>query len=95
MTSDWEKIAAARHMDIEQRIPQEWRLAEHVISSCSPIQLSKEIGFLTEKESWITELRAIDLLNALRLGSLKAVEVTLAFCKRAAIAHQAVGVVSV
>lgn len=95
MKGDWEKSAAVRCMKIEQHIPQDWRLPEHVVSSCSPIQLlSQDFGFLTKKEFWITGLRAIDLLSLLRSGSLKATEVTLAFCKTAAIAHQAVGVSS-
>lgn len=89
---DWEKFAVARRMKIEQRIPEEWRLPEKLISSCSsPVQLlSQHSSFLTKKESKITKLSAIDLLAELRYGHLKAVEVALAFCKRAAIAHQTV-----
>lgn len=47
-------------------------------------------GILSADELRITTLSATDLVTYLARGELKSVDVTLAFCKRAALAHQLV-----
>lgn len=45
---------------------------------------------MTEKELSITELNAVEIVSFVQAGMVSAVDTTRAFCKRAAIAHQAV-----
>lgn len=47
-------------------------------------------GIMTTKELEITEMDATSLLELMASGQLKSYDVTLAFCKRAAIAQQLV-----
>lgn len=54
------------------------------------MDVPRDCGLLSEKELEITERTAVDLVKRLAKGELTAVEVTAAFCKRAAIAHQMV-----
>lgn len=55
------------------------------------IDVPASSGILSEQELKITESTASELVPRLAKGQLKAVDVTLAFCKRAALAHQLVG----
>lgn len=51
----------------------------------------RKLGILTAKELQITEQYTVSqLLEALKSGQLTALEVTVAYCKRAAIAQQLV-----
>jgi len=54
------------------------------------MQVPVESGILSPRELEITNSSAVDLASELACGRLKSVDVTLAFCKRAALAHQLV-----
>lgn len=88
----WQEVAAKRSHDINSKIPDEWLLSGNVLKSHKPMDLPRESGILSSRELDITELRAVDILAAIRERRISAVEVTRAFCKRAAIAHQVVSI---
>lgn len=92
-TGNWEARGAAKKAAILASIPAEWRL--------SPDQLDLAAGvrditgpftrqFLSDDEAAITSLDSVPIADAIKSGQLSAVQVTKAFCKAAAIAHQIV-----
>ncbi|KAK5946698.1 hypothetical protein PMZ80_000841 [Knufia obscura] len=94
-----ESIVAAKRAERERRIPQSWRLPREIINQFSaqpitifqqPIPREVSPGILSSRELELTDpkLDATALLSRLRSGSVSCYELTLAFCKRAAIAHQ-------
>ncbi|KAL2798616.1 amidase [Aspergillus keveii] len=97
MTSqhDWKSLLAAKKADQASRIPAEWKLPEEITSLVSPessasaFDLFRKTSILTQLEHEITEkYDATSLLGRIAVGHFTALEVTTAFCKRAAIAHQ-------
>ncbi|KAI9172734.1 putative amidase [Paramyrothecium foliicola] len=87
-----EKLAAR-----DAKIPLEWLLPENITrkanrdATASAFSLLDESDLLTKRERHITEeYDATALLAELTRGSLSSLEVTRAFCKRAAIAQQLV-----
>ena len=101
-TTSWEAKATAKYARTQSNIPVTWRIAPSLLNDVqTPLQDSKvnlidlgivrRSGILTERELEITESYSVrELLGALASGSLSALEVTLAFSKRAAIAQQLV-----
>lgn len=85
----WEEVAADKRKRIEESIPKEWRV-EVKDQNGSFMDLPASSGLLTADELEITNSSGVDLVSKLAAGQLKSVDVTLAFCKRAALAHQAV-----
>jgi amidase len=89
--SAWQELAKAKRESILAAIPEKWR-----ISSIPSAQEQRNVTgkyiqqFLTEKEIEITETDAVGILAKTTTGAWKAVEVTEAFCHRAALAHQLV-----
>jgi amidase len=88
-TMGWEDTAADKKSRIEKSIPTEWRV-DIQTKDDSLMGLPASSGLLTSEELQITNSSAVDLVAKLSSGQLKSVDVTLAFCKRAALAHQAV-----
>lgn len=92
MSSSWEFISNRKKEEQSNRIPREYRLPKgfkHGVVSV--IDVPKTCGLLTLKELAITEkYDATSLAWTIREGKFSALEVTTAFCKRAAIAHQVV-----
>jgi amidase len=86
----WQEIAADRKQSIEDKIPAEWRVDPSQLEKKRVVDVPKTCGLMTERELSITELSAVEILTAIQTRQLTAVETTRAFCKRAAIAHQAV-----
>lgn len=91
----WREAAAQRQQHINSCIPNEWLVNDELFSAHNAIEVPKRSGLLTAKELYITESRAVDLLDLLEKRTYTAVEVTIAFCKRAAIAHQATNCLAV
>ncbi|KAL4810296.1 amidase signature domain-containing protein [Aspergillus unguis] len=91
----WQAIAAERRAALDLLIPNEWKLSEEFKNSLpadgrllrtDPVRKS---GLLSEAELDITEnYSAGQLLQRLAWGHVSSVDVTRAFCKRAAIAQQ-------
>lgn len=102
MAADWETRAAQRRQQRSDAIPEDWRLKPELLGELqTPLEqsdnnvlalgLCKRSGILSDKELAITEsYKVSELLRALATGTLTALEVTTAFCKRAAIAQQLV-----
>lgn len=89
----WEESAANKRVQIDAKIPQDWRLDPETIKKARnerSIAGNFIRGLLDYETLAITELDNVDLVGAMAEGSLTAVEVTTAFCKRAVYAHQLV-----
>jgi amidase len=89
----WQSKAATKRAAILDSIPEEWRLstaqlklADGVRDITGPFMQQ----FLTDDEVAITSLDSVPIVEAVKSGKLSAVQVTKAFCKAAAIAHQIV-----
>ncbi|KAJ9609603.1 hypothetical protein H2200_005931 [Cladophialophora chaetospira] len=76
MALDWQQIASTAQQSVINSIPAKWRLPQTLDPSLTDLD--------------ITEQTASELVAQLREGKLSSVEVTEAFCGRAAIAHQCV-----
>lgn len=90
--NDWRKTAEERRSKIT--FPKEWMVDSKYLedinekSTRSVLEVPKQCGILNDKELEITEMKATELLQRLKSSELTSYEVTLSFCKRAAIAHQ-------
>ncbi|KAI8933813.1 hypothetical protein NX059_009516 [Plenodomus lindquistii] len=82
---NWEDLAADKRARIAKSIPQEW-IKE--LPNDQLFDYPKKSGLLSQQELEWTESTATSLVSQLSKGQLKSVEVTLAFCKRAALAQQ-------
>ena len=97
MVRDWKEAVAEKRAEVGKQLPQEWRLSKDILDTISPtadtnvLDVPSKCGILTAKELEITEkYDAVDLVAKLASKELSSYDVTLAFCKRAAIAHQVV-----
>ncbi|OJI99562.1 hypothetical protein ASPVEDRAFT_123322 [Aspergillus versicolor CBS 583.65] len=87
----WEQKVQSKQAQTAAVIPREWILPTDILrnSSTNVLNVPKTSGILTEREIHITEdYDATALLQKLAAGDFSSVEVTAAFCKRAAIAQQ-------
>lgn len=89
MATTWEERAADKRNRIDDSIPREWRI-QNLPTDDSVFDFPERSGLLSNQELAITQSSASDLVKKLAQGELKAVDVTIAFCKRAALAHQLV-----
>lgn len=94
--SDWATAAAAKQAARAALIPPAYRLPPAVIESLPRTHdlreyVSNDCSLLTDRDKEITDLdEASELLRRLREGVYTAIEVTEAFCRRAAVAQQLV-----
>ncbi|KAI8210421.1 hypothetical protein K4K54_000443 [Colletotrichum sp. SAR 10_86] len=97
---EWEVIAS-RHREKQQAsIPQEWVLSDQKLQELrgagtpkegqlNALDVARKSGLFTDSELEITEsYSAKELLGKIHAGKLTSEEVTVAFCKRAALAQQ-------
>ncbi|KAK7976283.1 hypothetical protein PG989_014746 [Apiospora arundinis] len=96
----WEAVAKEHATKQHNNIPAEWRLPQEKLDALSGVgtadegrliqlQAARKSGLLSDRELDITENHtARDLLPKLAARELTSVEVTVAFCKRAALAQQ-------
>jgi amidase len=92
--SDWTDIAAKAQTKLRNSIPSEWRIPQDKLppeSQLNVIDFPTKCGILSDAEIKITESYATEIVGAIAAGEWSALEVTTAFCKRAAIAQQLVG----
>ena len=92
-TPNWKVRAQEKVCSTLSKIPQEWRLSEEQLKLAQQTrQLTGEFfqTFLTEREIEITTLESVLLVDKIRSRCYSALEVTQAYAKAAAIAHQIV-----
>ncbi|KAF9890168.1 hypothetical protein FE257_006329 [Aspergillus nanangensis] len=98
-TPNWQERVAKKLQECANKIPAAWKISDDLTASLLSdskndlIRSSaiRKSGILTEQELQITEKYTVSsLIAALAEGSLTSVDVTLAYCKRAAVAHQLV-----
>ncbi|RSL39855.1 hypothetical protein CEP54_016245 [Fusarium duplospermum] len=94
----WKVALAEKQAEVNTSLPKEWRLPQTTIDETKTnptkgvMDIPRECGLLTEKELDITEnYDAVDLIKQMAERTLTSYDVTLAFCKRAAIAQQLTG----
>ncbi|CAF4103353.1 unnamed protein product [Rotaria socialis] len=92
-TETWQEKVNKKRSSLYQLIPQAWRLSDLILQSlpkdCTMVPVT--CGILSELDLEITEIDDIDELSCrIANGIYSAVQVTEAYCKRAAIAHQLV-----
>lgn len=88
----WKEAAAAKRQSILDAIPPKWRINNPIPP---PQELRDVTGpyiqqFLTPREIEVTETDAVGIAEKTTSGQWTALEVTEAFCHRAALAHQLV-----
>ncbi|ETN40042.1 uncharacterized protein HMPREF1541_04317 [Cyphellophora europaea CBS 101466] len=87
----WQEIAATRQTAVLDSIPTKWRLPSKPDTSTKNVQhIPRTCGLITPDQLHITEQTTVELAAQLSRGKLTSVEVTEAFCARAAVAHQCV-----
>ena len=92
-TPSWHTKAEAKRQSILNAIPEKWRL----VTPVPPANEQRDVTgdyirqYLDSREIEITETDAVDIVAHTTSGRWTAVEVTEAFCHRAALAHQLVG----
>lgn len=84
-------ICSKAQKSVIDAIPMKWRIdIQHWKKNTDARGVPEACGVLTPKQLEITSQDATTLLSMLHAGELSAVEVTEAFCARAAVAHQMV-----
>lgn len=92
MADTWQRVASDAQAALLDSIPTKWRLPSPRDPSITDVHsIPRTCGLLTDRQLEITEQTASELVSKLRHGTLSSVQVTEAFCGRAAIAHQCVG----
>ena len=89
----WQKLAETKRRENIAKIPQEWLLSERIIvegKERKKIEGDFIESLLDPETLEIISQDSEDILDLLRNGSLSALQVTRAFCKRGAYAHQLV-----
>ena len=93
MASSWEDIAKAKQAELLESIPGEWRIPDSIIPPDDQLDVTdwpEKSGWFTSAELEITNKTASEILEKLTTGHWSSLDVTKAFCKRAAAAHQLV-----
>lgn len=89
----WEWVADKKRKATLAKIPVEWILPEHVIKDAASrrkITGSFIEALLSDRECAITNITSPVLIERICERQYTSTEVTLAYCKRAAFAHQLV-----
>lgn len=86
----WEQIGARKRAALLASIPKEWVVPTEILPTGSQNDVTiwpETSGWFTSEELAITDLSASELVSKLASRALSSVDVTKAFCKRAAAAH--------
>jgi amidase len=92
-SGNWEEIARKKREALLAQIPADYRIPSEREPPQSQLDVSvwpRESGWFSEKELQITESTAISILQRIASQEWTSEDVTRAFCKRAAAAHQLV-----
>lgn len=85
----WEDLAKAKREAVFNKIPKEWVIEVPPVEEApNPRVLLDKL--LPDEENAITDSTAMELLDKMKTGELKAIDVATAFCHRAALAHQVI-----
>lgn len=85
-------ISRAKCEQRDRLIRNEWKISQKLALGNNVLEVPRTCGVLSEREINITEYNdALDIIERIRQQVYTAEEVALAFCKRAAIAQQLVG----
>lgn len=88
----WQELSKLKRATGWHKIPPEWRITADTLDgheSRDLRPLCEKSGILSPLELEITNITsAPELANLIALGEVSAEQVTVAYCKRAAIAHQ-------
>jgi amidase len=89
---DYKAIALKKQATRLERIPRAWRIDVSKYENMhNVLDVPRTCGILNEREIKITEeYDAVAIVEGIKARELSAEEVTVAFCKRAAIAQQLV-----
>jgi amidase len=91
---NYQTIAAEKKLQRQNKIPKEWIISDSYHGASNLMDVPITCGILSDVECEITSGHdATSLLEKLKNGLWSAEQVTVAFCKRAAIAHQLVRVI--
>ncbi|OAP64558.1 hypothetical protein AYL99_00530 [Fonsecaea erecta] len=91
MATDWQERCAQARAARDATIPKAWLLKNPPSDDVTNVMsVPYTSGLMTDEELALTELDATELLQRLRKGEIKSYNITLAFCKRAAIAQQVI-----
>lgn len=89
--SDWKQIAAKKRDSVLDLIPQDWRIPAPPPASEQRDVTGQYIQqHLSKREVEITETDAVGIVQKAAAGEWSALDITKAFCHRAALAHQLV-----
>ncbi|KAF2159074.1 hypothetical protein M409DRAFT_38002 [Zasmidium cellare ATCC 36951] len=91
MSKAYHEVALRAQAGVLDAIPKKWRLPTthlELAENANVVDVPRTCGILSPEQIAITEQTATELLSKLASGKLSSVEVTEAFCARAAIAHQ-------
>ena len=91
----YQELAAKAQAAVLDSIPAKWKLSPKTLAlknsdNANVMEIPTTCGILTPRQIEITENNLTELVAKLAAGKLSSVEVTEAFCARAAIAHQLV-----
>ncbi|KAH0351003.1 amidase, partial [Aureobasidium melanogenum] len=82
-------ISRAKCEQRDRLIRNEWKISKKLALGNNVLEVPKTCGILTDREITITEDNdAVDIVDKIRQQEYTAEEVTVAFCKRAAVAQQ-------
>ena len=93
MSSKWEQISAKARQKVLDDIPADWKIPKDNLPGDDVLDVTgfaASSGLLSKQELAITDSLATEIVAKIANGEWKAEEVTIAFCKRAALAHQVV-----
>ena len=93
--ASWDAKASGKRADTLAKIPAEWLLPkEDLDKAANERNLTGPFinQYLSPDDIAIVEQGSVPLVEKMSAGKLSAVQVTRAFCKTAAIAHQIVGI---
>ncbi|KAF2434522.1 amidase [Tothia fuscella] len=91
MAKRWEEISAGKRAALLKSIPPAWTIPAELVPPESQLDVTgfpSDSGWFTSGELEITSKSAVELLDKLSKGEWSSIDVTSAFCKRAAAAHQ-------
>jgi amidase len=91
-TETWKLAGEYKRKALLSLIPFEWRLTDPLPSRAELPDLRNGTiqSYVSNRETIITEMDCLSLLEQLASGAISSREVTMAFCHRAAVAHQMV-----